>query len=128
MNFTPYRLIKIIITNYGPEGDRIILIIFVTMLASIELRPIVFLSTLFIMYYTLIHALWTSSPQHFIYYRTSIEYILFFAAFLPIGYYYRWLKPYLNQLSNDDSKSHKVEFKWREKDLKFNSWERFSYN
>ena len=30
---------------------------------------------------------------------------------------------YLNQLSNDDAKSHKVEFKWREKDIKFNSWE-----
>tara|TARA_R110000824_G_scaffold160934_3_gene335907 strand:- start:128 stop:1966 length:1839 start_codon:yes stop_codon:yes gene_type:complete len=30
---------------------------------------------------------------------------------------------YLNQFSNDDTKTHKTEFKWREKDIKFNSWE-----
>jgi len=30
---------------------------------------------------------------------------------------------YLNQMSNDDGKAHQVEFKWREKDLTFNSWE-----
>ena len=30
---------------------------------------------------------------------------------------------YLNQISNDDPDAHKVEFKWREKELKFNSWE-----
>tara|TARA_R100000900_G_scaffold121240_1_gene95815 strand:- start:1549 stop:3384 length:1836 start_codon:yes stop_codon:yes gene_type:complete len=30
---------------------------------------------------------------------------------------------YLNQISNDDSKTHQVEFKWKEKDLTFNSWE-----
>jgi len=30
---------------------------------------------------------------------------------------------YLNQYSNDDTKTHKTEFKWREKDIKFNSWE-----
>ena len=29
----------------------------------------------------------------------------------------------LNQISNDDPNSHKVEFNWREKDIKFNSWE-----
>jgi len=30
---------------------------------------------------------------------------------------------YLNQMSNDDAEAHNVEFKWREKALKFNSWE-----
>jgi len=30
---------------------------------------------------------------------------------------------YLNQLNNDDEEAHVVEFKWREKELKFNSWE-----
>jgi len=30
---------------------------------------------------------------------------------------------YLNQINNDDGKAHQVEFKWREKDLTFNSWE-----
>ena len=30
---------------------------------------------------------------------------------------------YLNQTANDDEKAHNVEFKWREKALKFNSWE-----
>ena len=30
---------------------------------------------------------------------------------------------YLNQLDNSDGKAHQVEFKWREKDLTFNSWE-----
>lgn len=30
---------------------------------------------------------------------------------------------YLNQLNNDDEQSHKTEFKWREKELTFNSWE-----
>jgi len=30
---------------------------------------------------------------------------------------------YLNQMDNDDEKAHQVEFKWREKDLTFNSWE-----
>ena len=30
---------------------------------------------------------------------------------------------YLNQLNNDDDEAHVVEFKWREKELKFNSWE-----
>ena len=29
----------------------------------------------------------------------------------------------LNQISNDDPNAHKVEFNWREKDIKFNSWE-----
>ena len=29
----------------------------------------------------------------------------------------------LNQISNDDPSAHKVEFKWREKDVKFSSWE-----
>jgi hypothetical protein len=30
---------------------------------------------------------------------------------------------YLNQMDNSDAKAHQVEFKWREKDLTFNSWE-----
>ena len=30
---------------------------------------------------------------------------------------------YLNQMDNDDGEAHNVEFKWREKALKFNSWE-----
>ena len=30
---------------------------------------------------------------------------------------------YLNKMDNDDDKAHQVEFKWREKALKFNSWE-----
>ena len=30
---------------------------------------------------------------------------------------------YLNQTNNDDENAHNVEFKWREKGLKFNSWE-----
>tara|TARA_R110000824_G_scaffold80968_1_gene203414 strand:- start:2506 stop:4338 length:1833 start_codon:yes stop_codon:yes gene_type:complete len=30
---------------------------------------------------------------------------------------------YLNQMSNDDAKAHQVEFKWKEKELTFNSWE-----
>ena len=30
---------------------------------------------------------------------------------------------YLNQLNNNDDTAHVVEFKWREKELKFNSWE-----
>jgi hypothetical protein len=30
---------------------------------------------------------------------------------------------YLNQLNNDDDEAHVVEFKWREKEIKFNSWE-----
>jgi hypothetical protein len=30
---------------------------------------------------------------------------------------------YLNQTDNDDDKAHKIEFKWREKDIEFNNWE-----
>ena len=30
---------------------------------------------------------------------------------------------HLNQTDNDDDDSHKIEFKWREKDIKFNNWE-----
>tara|TARA_R110000824_G_scaffold401683_1_gene613586 strand:+ start:2252 stop:4087 length:1836 start_codon:yes stop_codon:yes gene_type:complete len=30
---------------------------------------------------------------------------------------------YLNQIANDEEKSHQIEFKWRQKELVFNSWE-----
>ena len=30
---------------------------------------------------------------------------------------------HLNQTDNDDDDAHKIEFKWREKDIKFNNWE-----
>jgi hypothetical protein len=30
---------------------------------------------------------------------------------------------YLNQTNNDDEEAHKIEFKWREKDIEFNNWE-----
>jgi len=30
---------------------------------------------------------------------------------------------YLNQTDNDDPEAHKIEFKWREKDIEFNNWE-----
>ena len=76
----------------------ILLIAFVAMLAFKELRPLVLLNGLFVIYYTLLHALFTASPQHFIFYRTSIEYILFFAAFFPIGYFYNRIQPQIIQI------------------------------
>ena len=70
----------------------ILLILFLALFKIKALRSAVVLISLTLIYFSLLHALFTSSPQHFIYYRTSVEYILFFAAFLPIGYLYNQIK------------------------------------
>ena len=74
----------------------ILLILFLALFKVKELQPVVILISSTLIYFSLLHAIFTASPQHFIYYRTSIEYILFFAAFLPIGYFYNSIKPRLN--------------------------------
>ena len=73
----------------------ILLILFLALFKVKELQPVVILISSILIYFSLLHAIFTASPQHFIYYRTSIEYILFFAAFLPIGYLYEYLQPRL---------------------------------
>ena len=70
----------------------ILLLIFLGLIRVKEYKPLVLLIGLILLYFSLLHAIFTASPQHFIYYRTSVEYILFFAVFLPIGYLYNHIK------------------------------------
>jgi len=76
----------------------ILLILFLTLFKVENFKSIVMLNSLILIYFSLLHALYTPSPQHFIFYRTSVEYILFFAAFFPIGYLYNRIQPQIIQI------------------------------
>ena len=76
----------------------ILLVIFLGLIRVKEYKPVVILIGLILLYFSLLHAIFTASPQHFIYYRTSVEYILFFAVLLPVAYLIEFLKTSIKQL------------------------------
>ncbi len=69
---------------YQP-GLIFFLMAFLCLIYKRDLQYVVVLTGMILIYFSLLHAVFTPSPEHFIYYRTSVEYILFFAAFLPLG-------------------------------------------
>jgi hypothetical protein len=75
-------------------GLLILLMLFFCLIYKRDIRFVVVLNGLILIYFSLLHAVFTPSPEHFIYYRTSVEYILFFTAFLPIGILFNRIKLY----------------------------------